>query len=116
MGVDRVRRRTGVTNSLAGACYPFPWTPTWAPRSCQRARSGCVQPLIAYVRKHTAQYWCASFLDDLRDRGRLRPRGGTAAPLDRAAVLAAYASARQRLFLLDYDVRACGSTWAFGWC
>ena len=60
--------------------------------------------MINYIRKHTAEFWCASFLDELR--GRAQQRLQTAAlALEKHTVFAAYRASAERLFLLDYDVR-----------
>eukprot|EP00160_Parvularia_atlantis_P016956 Unigene5634_Nuclearia_a/m.17201 Unigene5634_Nuclearia_a/g.17201 ORF Unigene5634_Nuclearia_a/g.17201 Unigene5634_Nuclearia_a/m.17201 type:complete len:438 (-) Unigene5634_Nuclearia_a:127-1440(-) len=59
------------------------------------------RPLINYIRKHTASFWCATFLHEMHLQAQQlqieMPR------LDCTVAVSAYRSSERRLFMLDYD-------------
>jgi trehalose 6-phosphate synthase/phosphatase len=102
----------GTAESLAGAVRINPWDYVGSARALgaavdsagSAAAEAKMRDMHGYVTTHSATAWGARFIQELRRAGRhYRSTLQALAPLRTDQVVAAYAAARERVLLLDYD-------------
>ncbi|KAI8799255.1 glycosyltransferase family 20-domain-containing protein [Cladochytrium replicatum] len=101
---------TGTAGSLSAAMLVNPWDYTGVANAIYDAltmgkeeRFSRHQQQYAHVSTHTAEFWAASFVKELRVCASLPSLLNTTPVLDEDATVRAYKTAERRLIMFDYD-------------